>query len=94
MKVKLYCEIYTIILYQYNFIFITIIQYISIILRKSQFENASPKTLINKGFRGTIKIFRKLTYFSSFSHNVFLPLIPNNIRAIFTISLIIIFSSN
>lgn len=45
MKVKFYCEIYTTILYQYNFIFITIAQYISIILRKSQFENASPQTL-------------------------------------------------
>ena len=51
INVKFYCEIYTITLYQCNLIVVTIAQYISIILRKSQFGIACPNTLINQGFQ-------------------------------------------
>ena len=51
MKVKFYCVICTTIPRLYEMIFVTVAQYIYIILRKSQFENACPQTLINQGFR-------------------------------------------
>ena len=50
VKVKFYCMIYTTIPWLCKLIFVTITQYTSIILRKSQFENACPKTLDFSGF--------------------------------------------